>query len=436
MPWRAVHRAAGLLLPFVVLLATGCMSGADWNLNPTTWNWPWSKGPDAPPAPADSLVLRGDHLEPDKAPVAGTAATELAGAKELYRRGDYANAETIFHRIAGNTKNSAQIAEEARYYEADCLRLQSHYPKAADTYKKCLDDFPSGLKHDEANKRMFDIANYWLDDTRKDMEARQQQKDGKRWFVLPTSFVHTEKEKPLLDMEGRALDLLEYVHINDPVGPLGEKALFYLGSVKFFREDYKEADHYFSQIVTTRPNSPLAVKAVELAIIAKQLSTGGPEYDGRKCEEARQLVDTALRSYPELAEKKHDFLERQIWAINQQEADKDFRVAEFYKRTGHPGAAYFYYELVRRRYPGSKYAKDAEARMEEVRAQMEKQHAKGEQPQKTVLDQVFIPPMPQWMRPAPTVTAPQARPVELGTPQMPETAPAPRPVPPDLGGGR
>src|SRR5207244_4241641 len=156
------------------------MTGADWSLNPATW---WAKKPDAPAAPADSLVLRGDHLEPDKAPAGGTAVTDLAGAKELYRRSEFAKAERLFARIANNTKNSTQLAEDARYYEADCLRLQSHYPKAADTYKKCLDDFPSGLKHDEANKRMFDIANYWLDDTRKEMDGSQQKKDGNRWFV-------------------------------------------------------------------------------------------------------------------------------------------------------------------------------------------------------------------------------------------------------------
>jgi outer membrane protein assembly factor BamD (BamD/ComL family) len=286
---------------------------------------------------------------------------------------------------------------------------------------------------------MFDIANYWLDETRKEMDASQDKKDGKRWFIVPTSFVHLEKTKPLMDMEGRALGLLEYVHINDPVGPLGEKALFYIGSVRFFRGDYSDADHYFTQIVNTRPNSEMAPKAVELAIIAKQLSTGGPEYDGRKCEEARQLIDTALRNYPELVEKKAEFLERQIWSINQQEADKDLRVAEFYRRTGHPGAAYFYYELVRRRYPGTKYAKEASTRMEEVRGSVELAQKKAAEQasatqQKNATGPAFTPPTPQWSRPPQVETAPQPRPVGLGTPQTaPETAPTPRPVPPETG---
>jgi outer membrane protein assembly factor BamD (BamD/ComL family) len=415
-------------------MTSGCVTAKDPGSGALTWKWPWNKSVNVPDAPADSLVLRGDHLEPEKTAAVIKGTAELAGAKELYRRGDYVNAQTLFAKIANNTKNSSQIAEEARYYEADCLRLQARYPSAADTYKKCLDDFPSGLKHDEANKRLFDICNYWLDDTRRAMDLAQEKKDGKRWFVAPASFVHFEKTKPLLDEEGRALELLEYVQINDPVGPLGEKALFFLGSVKFFEEDYKEADHYFSQIVNTRPNSPMASKALKLAIIAKQMSTGGPEYDGRKCAEARQLIDTALRGYPELAEKNKDFLERQIWSINQQDADRDYLVAEFYRRTGHPGAAYFYYELVRRRYPNTKYAKDADVRMAELRGKMDGT-------QKSKLAEAFTPLIPKWTHPesaetapaprlaSPTVAVPApARPVELGTPEMAEPAPSPRPV--------
>jgi hypothetical protein len=50
-----------------------------------------------------------------------------------------------------------------------------------------------------------------------------------------------------------------------------------------------------------------------------------------------------------------------------QQAEKDFRTAEFYRRTGHYGSAYFYYELVRRRYPGTPQAETSTQRMLELR---------------------------------------------------------------------
>src|SRR5207249_4499250 len=215
-----------------------------------------------------------------------------------------------------------------------------------------------------------DIANAWLGDTRTEMAEYREKREGKRTFVIVQP-VHFEKKKPLVDEEGRALQALEWVHLNDITGPLADKALFLAGGVKFYREDYREADHYFTQLVEQHKDSPLAPQAIELAIIAKHMSTGGPDYDGRKVAEARILVDTALRNYPELAQQKSGFLERQLGSITFQQAQKDYNTAEFYRRTGHAGSAYFYYEIVRRRYPGTKFADLATERMQEIHRQVE-----------------------------------------------------------------
>ena len=93
---------------------------------------------------------------------------------ELYRLGDYDNAEKLFHDIADNKHNSPQVAEEARYYEAECLRRRDTYPKAGDVYHQLLTDFPSGMHRDQAIEREFEIANVWLDDTRQEMQAYRE----------------------------------------------------------------------------------------------------------------------------------------------------------------------------------------------------------------------------------------------------------------------
>jgi hypothetical protein len=81
-------------------------------------------------------------------------------------------------------------------------------------------------------------------------------------------------------------------------------------------------------------------------------------------------------------------------------------MAEFWRRTKHPGAAYFYYEMVRRRYPDTEYAKAAYERMLQIREKAEQDQAQ---------------------RPVPEGgTRPPAGP-------QPETAPPPRELPPDLG---
>lgn len=50
-----------------------------------------------------------------------------------------------------------------------------------------------------------------------------------------------------------------------------------------------------------------------------------------------------------------------------QQAEKDLRIADFYRRTSKFGSAHFYYDLVRRRYPDTEYAKKAAQGLEELR---------------------------------------------------------------------
>lgn len=389
-------------VPLSLCLAAGC-----------AWERPYLFGkPDGADGPADSFVLRGDGGVRRAAD-----SPELAAAHEVYRKGEYGSALWQYRKIANTKKNPPAVAEEARYYEAECLRQQGHYPRAADTYVKMLNDFPSGAYREQAAQHVFNIANYWLDDTRQEMEHVKEQREGKRWWV-PGHFVNFDKTKPILDEEGRALEKLEQVRYSDMTGPLADKALFMLGSVHFFNENYKEADHHFSQLVEMHPNSTYAPQAVELAIISKHMSTGGSDYDGRKAAEARQLVHVALNSYPELAQQKSDFLERQLIGITMQQAEKDYKTAEFYRRTGHPESAYFYYEIVRRRYPGTKFHDLATERMHELRAKVEHEQRKKSS---ATAEAPSAAPGAQ----PPTEAPPPPRRLDMGV----ETAPPPRPLP-------
>lgn len=360
-------RVIGRLVPFAVVLMTS--GGCTWDRFHL-----FDRDAGLPAAPGDSMVLRGDNLEPEKHMADDKTAARLGGAHQLYRQEDYAHAQKVFHRIAENKKTSPQIAEEARFYEADCLRRQQKYPAASDTYNKLLIDFPSGAHRDEAVLHMFEIANYWLDDTRKAMRAEKEK--AKSMFAMPDlTLCHFEKSKPFLDEEGRAIEALEHVYVNSMnttnAKAAGEQALFMLGTIKAFREEYVEADYYFTQFVDQFKDSKNAPKALEMAIFCKHMSTGGADYDGRKVAEARDLIAKARANYPELASRQNVFLDRQMVGINLQQAAKDFKTAEFYRRTGHPGAAYFYYGVVRRRYPNTPYFEKATERMHELRKKEE-----------------------------------------------------------------
>jgi tetratricopeptide (TPR) repeat protein len=194
---RTRHKKTGV----IPLLFAGALSfgGCEWfGLAP----------PVAPPPPADSQVLRGDTLVPEKPPEPGSPEAKLAGGHELFRRGEYSKAADLFQSIADKKKTPEPVSIEATFYEAQCYRLLGRYTKAADLYIKLLKQWPSNPYNEVADQHLFEIANYWLDDTRAAMKEAREAKDSTLWFATPR-FFHIDKSKPFADEEGRAIGALE-----------------------------------------------------------------------------------------------------------------------------------------------------------------------------------------------------------------------------------
>ncbi len=361
--WR---RTSILPACLMVVVFTGCES-----VHAPDWFFDVTKPRVALPPPTGDVVLRAGHWSQEEALQPGTLAGDCASAKILFQRGEYEDAEKVFHWLAkrAEKEKNVEVLEDCLYHEAECLYQRRKYPKARDLFAKLVNTFPTTRYRAEAVQRQFEIASYWLKDTEKNMQEWQDYSEGKRWFVMPT-LMHFEQEKPTFDQEGHALKSFQAIYLQDPMGTNAPQALYRAGGINFFRERYADSDTFYSLLVENYPKSSLAPAALELAIQSKINLVGGSDYDARKLVEARQMVDAALRSYPELRDKQ-DFLDRTLYSINEQQASKDFGIAEFYKRTDHPGAAYFYYELVRRRYPGTTWADKAMQRIEEIRGKIE-----------------------------------------------------------------
>jgi RNA polymerase sigma factor (sigma-70 family) len=143
----------------------------------------------------------------------------------------------------------------------------------------------------------------------------------------------------------------------------GDRLLFLEGSTRFLLGHYRAADRAFSRLAEDRRSSPFAARAIELAILSKHLARGGEAERERKVAEGRRIIEKALANVTE----KAGGLGGQLTDITMQQAEKDFEIGEFYRRTGHPGSACYYYELVRRRYPRSKLAALATERLRQAR---------------------------------------------------------------------
>ena len=161
---------------------TGCHSWETWKGNPVA----------SDRTETETAVVQTGFRQRS---TAGETSPEMQTAEEAFQKEDWPRSERLFHRIAENTNTSPFLAEKARYFEAESLRRQGYLPKAADTYSKLLLDFPTGVYRQEAVIRMYDVANFWLEDTRKQMELEQERRDGKRWYI-PSNFVHWDRSKP------------------------------------------------------------------------------------------------------------------------------------------------------------------------------------------------------------------------------------------------
>jgi outer membrane protein assembly factor BamD (BamD/ComL family) len=297
-------------------------------------------------------------------------AEKLAKADDYFAAGQYAKAQDIYRDLADNRNNPTDLAEQARFMQAECRFARGQFPEAADTYHKLLLDFQTGAHRRDACARMYEIADYWLNDFRTELEQRKDEPGILGW--RPSWKNPFDTKRPLLGQEGRTLETLDRVWTHDMMGPLADKALFWCGYVNYVRGNFQEADHYFSTLVEMHKESTLRPHAMAYAIQSKNSATGGPEYDSRKCAEALQLVHVAEATVPELTQDPAMAakLTRAKFAIRSQQAEKDMRMAEYYERTGHPGSAVFYYELVRRRYAGTRYSDVASGRKDWLMAQM------------------------------------------------------------------
>lgn len=398
------------------------------------------KPPIAPPPPVESFVLRNGSLAAEPRPRDKSVEAILAGARDYFRREEYGKAQRLYHFVAKNEKNPASLIQEALYYEAECMRLRGLLPDAADTYANLLRNHTINPYKDLATQHIYEIATFWLNDTWEEVKESQERREGKRWIVWPR-FVSFDKRKPKVDREGRAVERLKDVSIYEGKGGnYADKALYLCGYVAWFNENYIDADQEFSQLAKTFPESKYAPYAIELAIKAKLMSTGGEMYDGRRVAEARKLVDEALR-LPGVTEDKRQDLVKLLACITAHQAEKDFQMAEFWRRTGHPGSAYFYYEIVRRRYPGTDAAERATKRMMEIYNKMKQEQREklGPPPQGSDGRPVeqLPPPRPVGRSPEmvapPAQTSPEQAPMPRRVPAAPGTNP-PGPLPPGVGG--
>jgi TolA-binding protein len=301
------------------------------------------------------------------APIEGSE--EFDAAKKLYEQKKYAEARKAFKSVAKKYKDKP-IEEDAMFMIAESdYRMQS-FADAQDSYDELFKKYPSTRYLEDSTQRLFEIARYWLKNpkpasdvelahfTRESAERRLEDiPDARVPFTFPLTPNLFDKSRPLFDAQGRALQALRSVWINDPTGPLADDALMMAATHHLRKLDYQEADHYFATIREQYSDREHAPAAYVLGQHASYNSYQGAKYDVKQLEEARKLTDSVLRLYPDLPQQKK--LQGDLERINREAAERDWVRVQFHLKRGEKDSAAVYAEYILKDYPDSPRAADA-----------------------------------------------------------------------------
>jgi outer membrane protein assembly factor BamD (BamD/ComL family) len=300
------------------------------------------------------LMNGSDGYKPMQAPKNPEAEAEFQAAERLFQQNKLEEAEGLFAKLAKNYK-STPWGEKGQYYLAECQYQRGKLVTAHTSFEKLVADYPGTEFLDKLVSREYAIAQVWL--AQDDPNAKPDQKLA--WYTRFTS------ERPLLDTNGSALQALEHVRHHDPTGPLADDAVLRIADEHMEHRDFESAALYYDQLTVDHPKSPFLQKAQLAAIDARIKGYLGPDYDGTGLDQARELIKQTMATFPDRP-AGNEKLYHTLDLINDQEAERTFRIGDYYQRTGKVISAEFYFGKIPQRWPKSAWATQAKTRLAQL----------------------------------------------------------------------
>jgi len=335
---------------------------------------------------AQAAVQKASQEDPLE-PIEGAA--DLEKARALYDAKDYTQALKALKKIKKAYKDKP-VEEDAMFLIAECYFQMKKYPHAQDGYDELFKKYESTRYYDTATRRLFKIAQIWLDSPKPASEvevARYSELDGMNKDVghepaPPSAFPLKpnlfDRSRPVFDTPGRAIQALQSVWLRDSTGPLADDALMMAGTHFLRKRDFQEADRYFAQVRMLYPQSEFVQTAYVVGAHAKLMTYQGARYDGQTLRDAANLTKSTIRMFPDLPQ--HDKLVDKLTTITQQAAERDWERVQYHMRRREKVAAALYCDMIIEAHPNSPFADKAREVLEKVRPE-EADPAEANQPE-------------------------------------------------------
>jgi len=159
------------------------------------------------------------------------------------------------------------------------------------------------------------------------------------------------------------------VRVNDPRGQLADDAIMHIANTYFLKERYEDADYYYGLLRTDYAKSPYQLDAHMLGLKCKLMCYQGPGYNGKPLEESEQLIDQMLVQFPQELGEKRELVLQEKAKVRFARADRDIKLAQYWDKGEHYGAAKIYYAEVLKNFPQTPHAEEAKTRLAAIDGQ-------------------------------------------------------------------
>ena len=253
-------------------------------------------------------------------------------------------------RVAAANAPDTEIEEEAVFKEGESRFFSDRYVQANRAFEKLVGNYPGSEYFDRAQQRRYAIALYWI----------ELSKSG-------SSVAISDAKRPKFGLAAEARRILHRIRIDDPTGKLADDATFSLGNALVSNKQYYEAGDTYEDLRRNYPGSKYLFDAHMLELECRLKSYQGPSYDATPLLKAEELVTSIAQQFPKEAQENLDSLEKQASLVNNQLAQRDFEMGQFYETKGENRAAELYYADVQKNHRNSVFAEQLPERIASVK---------------------------------------------------------------------
>ncbi|MBE7505440.1 MAG: outer membrane protein assembly factor BamD [Planctomycetia bacterium] len=273
----------------------------------------------------------GEWIE-TAAPIPGTEEGDLALARSLVAREEFKAARKAMAAWFKTWPESAHWPEALFYAAENEVSAEDAKPKSGDLIKaygwleELLDGWPGTELSDRAIRKELIIAEMLLF-----KERKQKVWKGVLW----------------LSGEEEALTMLDRI-IDDRARdtPVAEQALRLKADYHYVNGDFEEAEEAYARLMRDFARGRYSKFALLRAGESALARFPGVDFDDADLLEAEVYLKDYRQKYPEEA---GEYMVPQLLSrIEESRAEKDFRVAQYYRRVGQIDAAVYYYRMIER----------------------------------------------------------------------------------------